>query len=531
MSRYATTRSEIYPRTSQTVASHKHLMFLRRPDAVTLALIFAFLAVRLILAATLGFTVDESYTIANARDLSLSYFDHPPLHYWIVHAFMPVLGEGHAARLPFIVLFAGSSWLLYLLTRRLFGAWAGPWAVLALNLSAFFTASAGGWIVPDGVLIFFLLAAAVTFANAFFPVDAAPSPWRTWILGGVCVGFAGLSKYNAVLFGFSLLLYLISVPARRRFLFQPASWVGAIIALAMLAPVLIWNAQHDWVSFKYQGGRGLAQGGLHVGNALVNAAGQAVWMSLWVFVPMAIAVWQAVRAGRTQDQSWYCLCLGLPTIAIFTIAPMWGDRGLPHWPMSGWLMLYPILGNYLHRAGEQAWPRRWAVASAILFAATAVIVVGHAATGAGKLIFPAGFKYGDPSLEAVEWTPLRTELRSRGYLDRKEMFVIAPNWLEAGRIDQALGGALPVVVFGDWAEPKNFEFRFDPDLLVGRDALMIGNRITPEAEARVRQFFQSVEALPPFSFGRSGMPEIELRIILAKKLLKPFPSYYAKRPG
>jgi hypothetical protein len=111
------------------------------------------------------------------------------------------------------------------------------------------------------------------------------------------------------------------------------------------------------------------------------------------------------------------------------------------------------------------------------------------------------------------------------------MFVIAPNWLEAGRIDQALGGALPVVVFGDWAEPKNFEFRFDPDFLVGRDALLIGNRITPEAEARVRQFFQSVEALPPFSFGRSGMPEIELRIILAKKLLKPFPSYYAKRPG
>ena len=84
-----------------------------RPDGAVLALILAFLVFRLILAAMLGFTVDESYTIANARDLSLSYFDHPPLHYWIAHAFMPILGEGHAARLPFILLFSVSSWLLY----------------------------------------------------------------------------------------------------------------------------------------------------------------------------------------------------------------------------------------------------------------------------------------------------------------------------------------------------------------------------------------------------------------------------------
>jgi 4-amino-4-deoxy-L-arabinose transferase-like glycosyltransferase len=89
----------------------------RRSDRAVLALILGFLAFRFILAVTLGFTVDESYSIANARDLSLSYFDHPPLHYWIVHAFMPILGEGHAARLPFVLLFSVSSWLLYLLTR------------------------------------------------------------------------------------------------------------------------------------------------------------------------------------------------------------------------------------------------------------------------------------------------------------------------------------------------------------------------------------------------------------------------------
>ena len=224
-------------------ASRKTLLSAYSPDAAALGLIIVFFGFRLVLAATLGLGVDESYAVANARELALSYFDHPPLHYWIAHAFMPLVGDGRALRLPFIILFAGSSWLLYRLTRRLFGDWAGVWAVLALNLSAFFTLSAGGWIVPDGALIFFLLAAALTLANAFFPAAAPASPWRSWILAGIYLGLASLAKYQAVLFGFGLLLYLVSVPGRRRVLLHPAPWAGALIALAIFSPVLIWNAE------------------------------------------------------------------------------------------------------------------------------------------------------------------------------------------------------------------------------------------------------------------------------------------------
>jgi hypothetical protein len=157
----------------------------------------------------------------------------------------------------------------------------------------------------------------------------------------------------------------------------------------------------------------------------------------------------------------------------------------------------------------------------------AVIVVGEAATGFGKRAFPEAFRYPDPTLEAVEWTPLRRELATRGYLDRKDMFVVAPYWIDAARIDQALGGALPVIAFGDWNEPKNFELRYDRRTFLGRDALIIGVHIRPWVEARLRPFFASIEELPPVVFGRSGMPEISLRVLLGRKLLAPFPSYYA----
>ena len=521
------------------LTSRKTFVSLRHsPDAMALAIIGVFLLCRLIMAATLGFSVDESYTIANARELNLSYFDHPPLHYWIAHAFMPLLGEGHALRLPFIVLFAGSTWLLYLLTRRLFGAWAGVWAVLALNLSAVFTLSAGAWIVPDGPLDFFLLAAALTLAKGFFPAAEAPSPWRTWVLAGIWLGLASLSKYHAVLFAFSVVLYLVTVPERRRVLLHPAPWTGALVALAMFTPVLVWNARHGWISFAfqsrhgfvYQGGWEITPSALHVDNFLINAAGEALWIFPWIFVPLVLAAWQALRVGRRREQSWYCLCLGLPTILFFTIVPLWGNKGLPHWSMSGWLMLYPLLGDYLERAAGRPWPRRWASASVVLFAILAVIIVGHTASGFGRLLVPEAFRRGDPTLEALEWTPLRRELAARGYLDRHDLFVVAPYWLDAGRIDQALGGALPVVAFGDWNEPKNFELRYDPRSFLGRDALIIGIKIGPDIEMRLRPFFESIEELAPLWFGRSGMEEIKLRILLARKLLMPFPSFYAHDP-
>jgi hypothetical protein len=495
-----------------------------RPERVVLALIGAFLVFRLMIAATLGLGVDETYTLAMARDLSLSYFDHPPLHYWLIHAWMPVLGDGRAARLPFILLFAGSSWLLFALTRHLFGAQAGVWAVLALNLSAFYTLSGGG-IIPDGPLQFFLLATALILAKGLFPAGDAPSPspWRIWPLAGLWLGLAGLSKYHSALFALGLMIYLVSLPSRRALLRHPAPWVGALIALIVVSPALIWNAQHHWVSIAFQTGRGLPRG-LHFGQVVTNILGQMAWILPWIFVPLVIAAWGAVRRGRGAERSWFCLCLALPAIAIFTIVPLWGNRGLPHWQMPGWLLLYPVLGAYLAGAAAQGWPRRWALASSAALVGLVLILVGHAATGQGRLWFP-GLLVKDPTLEALEWRPLRDELKARGLLDRQQLFVVVPHWITAGKIDQALGGALPVMVFGD--DQRHFAFRYDPTLFLGRNALIIGraDQIEEDAEA-LGAYFERIEELPPFAFGRSGMREVEVRILLAHRLRIPLPLAY-----
>jgi hypothetical protein len=500
------------------------------PERVAAALIFVFLVFHLILTATLGLGVDECYAIGVSHDLKLFYYDHPPLHYWIAHAFMPLLGDGRALRLPFVAMFAATSWLMYLLARQLFGARAGVWAVLALNLSGFFTL-ASGWVVPDGPLMLCLTAAAYTIARALFPFRAPPSPWWTWIIAGLWIGLAGLSKYHVVLFVVGLLVYVVSAPKRRTLLQSPAPWAGAVVALALVTPVIVANAEHHWASFAFQGGRALSSGSFpKIDQFFANLGGQCLWMLPWIFVPMVIAAYLALRRGRSDDRSWYCLCLALPAIVLFTLVPLWGDRGLPHWQMAGWLMLYPVLGDHLAReAAVRSRPRTWAIISAALLVGIVVVLGAHAATGFAKLLVPAAFASGDPTLEAYEWTPLHDELQRRGLLEKTGLFVVSGSPIDIGKIDQALHDAMPMQVFG---ESKEYAFRYDPKTLLGHDALIISRRDrAAKLTAALGPYFESMEELPPFAFGRSGMKEVDLQIFYARALTKPLPSPYDKPRG
>lgn len=492
-------------------------------DRTALLLIGVSTAARLALAAELGLGVDEAYTLSVAHDLNLSYYDHPPLQYWIAHFSMPLLGDGRAARLPFIAMFAASSWLLYRLTQVLFGSAAAVIALLALNCSAFFT-FAGGWVLPDGPLMLGLLAAALALARRFFAAAATrPGELASWLAAGGWLGIAALAKYQALFFAVGVVIFLASDACRRSELRRAPFWLGALLALLLSMPVLIWNGQHDWLSFAYQFGRGHARDGLHPEYVLANIIGQAIWMLPWIFVPMVIASWRAARAGRSEARAYFCLCLGLPAIAGFTIIPFWGGLGLPHWQMPGWLMLYPVLGECAVRTRAPPQRRRLAIAWIYLVLWVGAILVGHTVSGYGRILAPGLFVNGDPTLDAFEWRQLPPALHERG-LPQPGVFVITTNWTYAGRIDQAFHDSVPVIVFEGNA--KQFALRYDPAQFVGRDALVIAPSDTMHGMSRKLQpYFESVQEMAPLALGRSGMEEIPLSLLCAHHLLRPLPAH------
>ena len=174
---------------------------------------------RLAIAAATGLGVDESYMVGNARSFYWSYVDHPPLHVWIAAAMMRIFGSESAivVRVPFILLFAASTWFMFTLTRQIFGRQAGFWAALTFNLAPIFSVGHGIYVLPDGPLIFFLLVSANILVGILFDSQER-QPNLSWIMAGAAAGLALLSKYSAVFFIASVFVYLLTEPGARRWL-------------------------------------------------------------------------------------------------------------------------------------------------------------------------------------------------------------------------------------------------------------------------------------------------------------------------
>ncbi len=245
--------------------------------------------------------------VAAGRALRLGYFDHPPLAWWLSAGFARLAGSeaGWVVRLPFLALFACSTWLMFRLGEALFGARAGMWAAVALNLAPVFGIAAGGWVLPDGPLDFFLLAAALGFVRA---VQGAG--WRWWLLAGAAAGFSLLSKYSAALVLGGALAYLLTQPAHRAWLRRPQPYLAAALACAIFAPVLVWNARHGWVSFAFQGGRAGAEHFRPFGPLAV-LGGEALFVLPWLWLPLMVGLARGFRAGPSAWRTWLPACLGV----------------------------------------------------------------------------------------------------------------------------------------------------------------------------------------------------------------------------
>ncbi len=451
-------------------------------------------ALRLLAAAALPLGVDESYATVVARALSLSYFDHPPASFWLAHAAAALAGESPLAlRWPFVLLFALTSWLLFRLGARLFGTRAGLWTVVAAQMAPVFSLSSGSWVLPDGPLLCASVATALLLAQVTdvgTTDDATPSArngrnaWRRWLAIGLALGAAGLSKYHAALLGLGALAFVLSDPRSRAWLRHPAPYVAVLTALACVAPVFVWNAQHDWASFRFQSGRASGDGNPLV-SLLQNLAGQAGYLLPWIWGPLVVVLLRALRTGPRDRATWFCCCLGAPPVIVFTLAALGGRPGLPHWPAPGYLLLLPLLGAAMMRWEVRApavMHRRTAIGTGV-FTVLVTIVVTHTATGWVARVVPS-LHHNDPAFELVEYRSLVDSVHATG-LDAGASFVATSDWIRAAKVGYALGPALPVLVLND--DARHFAFLPTRVALVGRDGLVFVTMRRGETAATVQE--------------------------------------------
>ncbi len=503
------------------------------PEArAVIAIVLIGIAARLILSATIGLGVDESYEVVVARGFSWSYFDHPPLSFWIAGAVAHLTGSENRVllRLPFILLFAGTTWLTFRLTARLYGERAGMFAALLLNLAPVFSLSTGSWVLPDGPLDCAMVAAALALTHALLEPPSR-STWRWWLLAGAASGLALLSKYHGAFLLLGTTAFVLTRREARHWLARPEPYVATLVALALSSPVFFWNAAHGFVSFRFQGGRAVPAGGNPAVSLLLNLGGQAGYLLPWIWVPLVYQLYRAVRIGPRDASRWLLLCLGAGPVLVFTFVSLSGNPGLPHWEAPGYLLLLPLVGDAAARwegRGERQRRRlhRWLAAAGVVFVGLTAFAASDVATGWVARVAPQWFTRGDPSLEAYDWGSVRSELAARGLLEDSGLVVAATHWIDAAKVGYAMGPEFPVLCLSD--DPRSFYYLDRPDRFLGRDALILV-RVPPKGLTRdiVREYapyFASVTPAGTVPVMRGGGAAFQVAVFRASRMVAAYPS-------
>src|ERR1700685_4181107 len=208
-------------------------------------------ALRVVAAASTPLTFDEAYYWMWSKHLAFGYYDHPPGVALVIRLGTMIAGDTElGVRLVSILLALPMSFAVYRTAEILFGGQrVAATATVLLNVTLM--AAVGTLIVtPDSPLL-----AASSFVLFFLAKVLETGRGSWWLAVGAAVGVALLSKYTALFFGPAILIWLVTVPKLRRWLISPWPYLGGLVALAIFAPVLLWSADHHWVSFIKQIGR------------------------------------------------------------------------------------------------------------------------------------------------------------------------------------------------------------------------------------------------------------------------------------
>jgi hypothetical protein len=214
--------------------------FLSGPAIVWLLAIAKFLF-HLLTAGRYGIFRDELYYLACSEHLDFGYVDQPPLIALIAWVARHVFGESLIGlRLLPALAGAATVWLTGKLAREMGGG------VFAQALAALAVVAAP---------IYLLMHHWLTM-NAFEPLIWVACAWcivrainhgepRAWLLFGILIGLGMENKYTIGFFAVAVLVAVLLTP-QRRFLSNSWIWIGALCALLIFLPNLIWQIRHQF---------------------------------------------------------------------------------------------------------------------------------------------------------------------------------------------------------------------------------------------------------------------------------------------
>ncbi len=234
---------------------------------------------------------DEAYYWVWSNNLQAGYYDHAPMIAFFIKAATWISDAEWGIRLVNIVSLSISAWFLYRTARtHLSQEAAGYTLLIFLSIPLVH----GGYIIttPDAPLILFWT------LSLHFALDAITTDrTRSFVLTGLFLGLAMLSKYTAILLAASILLYLLLFDRRR--LLDSKTWMAVALAALIVSPMLWWNYQNDWISFLFQ----LEHGGMGNTELSLKDFGDYFGGQFAIFSPVFMGIVLVAAFKRDMRQT------------------------------------------------------------------------------------------------------------------------------------------------------------------------------------------------------------------------------------
>ena len=297
---------------------------------VAFYLIAVLILARAAMAAILPLSADEAYYWLWSKYPALGYYDHPPAVAFLIRLGTSLFGDTElGVRAAGIILSVLASWFVWRAALDILqDGKRAALAALLFNLTLMIGVEMLA-LTPDTPSI----AATAAFLFCLTRVQGTGKGiW--WLWAGIAAGLGLLSKYSGLFVGMGALFWLIASPRGRFWLATPWPWAGGALALAVFLPNLLWQSQHQWMTFAFQFGR-VTSGHLTLRFLFEFLGAELGLATPFIFVLALLGAW----SGRNREDARFLpLALIVPAAIYFFIHAL-HDRVQGNWPC----FLFPAL--------------------------------------------------------------------------------------------------------------------------------------------------------------------------------------------
>jgi 4-amino-4-deoxy-L-arabinose transferase-like glycosyltransferase len=418
---------------------------------------------------TILLSEDESYQWLWSKHLALSYYSKPLLIAVTQRMGTALWGDtelGIRFFAPVISTILGVMILRFF--AREVNARAGFFLLLILAATPLM--AVGGILMTiDPLSVLFWSAAMFAGWRAIQP----GSHIEHWLWVGLYMGLGFLSKYTALLQLVSWVIFFCLWQPARLHLRRGGPWLALLLNGLLTLPVVIWNAQHQWITVRHVA----ETGGTHKPwRFTLKFIGDFLGSELGLLNPVffVAAIWAAIvfwRKARHNPRLIYFFSMSAPVFLFYLLWTL-RSRVLPNWIAPGVLPLFILMvifwdTEWRLREGSRVL-QGWLITGLLL--GFLVVVVGHNTDLVKKVtghylpvnLDPLHRVRGGDALAAVVGQA-REEFQAEG----KPVFIIGDHYGLVGEISfylpeaRAAVSGEPLVFYPSSSIPRN-QFFFWP---------------------------------------------------------------------